>query len=213
MRKIKNKKKMEIISHLRQGSSTREIAVLCNVSKSTVSRIRNSESIEVPKQPGGRKRLITGRMKRNLIRLFTTGKVSNSVQAKNVLRNDYYLNVSCSTIRRTLKRSGMKAYTKKKKPWLSTLHRVSRVKHCRWWKDFSKTQWKQIIWSDESKFNVFGSDGRSYCWKRPDERLLDHHVRPTVKHGGGSLMVWGCITWYGVGYLCRIDSKMNAELY
>ena len=73
--------------------------------------------------------------------------------------------------------------------------------------------WKRVIWSDESKLNLFGSDGRIYCWKSSKEPLRPHHVKPTVKHGGGSIMVWGCMTPEGVGYLCRIDGGLNAELY
>jgi len=26
-------------------------------------------------------------------------------------------------------------------------------------------------------------------------------------------MVWGCMTWHGVGYLTKIDGGLNAELY
>jgi hypothetical protein len=35
----------------------------------------------------------------------------------------------------------------------------------------------------------------------------------TVKFGGGSLMVWGCMLWEGPGYATRIEGKMDAELY
>ena len=26
-------------------------------------------------------------------------------------------------------------------------------------------------------------------------------------------MIWGCFTWNGVGYACKIDGKMDADLY
>jgi hypothetical protein len=35
----------------------------------------------------------------------------------------------------------------------------------------------------------------------------------TVKHGGGSLMIWGCMTWQGPGYVVKIDGNMDKELY
>ena len=35
----------------------------------------------------------------------------------------------------------------------------------------------------------------------------------TVKFGGGSLMVWGCITCDGVGSLTKVDGRMNAKDY
>jgi len=35
----------------------------------------------------------------------------------------------------------------------------------------------------------------------------------TVKFGGGSLMMWGCMSWEGVGYATRIEGGMDADLY
>jgi hypothetical protein len=34
-----------------------------------------------------------------------------------------------------------------------------------------------------------------------------------VKFGGGSIMVWGHISYFGVGNLVRVDGGVNAELY
>jgi len=73
--------------------------------------------------------------------------------------------------------------------------------------------WKRIIYSDESKFNLVGSDGKQYCRRRVGEEYLDRNVWKTVKHGGGSLMVWGCITWNGTGRLHRIQGIMKADQF
>ena len=45
------------------------------------------------------------------------------------------------------------------------------------------------------------------------ERLSERLVQPTIKFGGGSLMMWGCMSWEGVGYATRIDERMDADLY
>ena len=36
---------------------------------------------------------------------------------------------------------------------------------------------------------------------------------PTVKHGGGSIMLWGCFSVTGIGRLVRIEGKMNGAKY
>ena len=36
---------------------------------------------------------------------------------------------------------------------------------------------------------------------------------PTVKHGGGSIMLWGCFSLAGTGKLVRIEGKMDAAKY
>ena len=43
-----------------------------------------------------------------------------------------------------------------------------------------------------------------------------HHLAntiPTVKHGGGSIMLWGCFSAAGSRRLVRIEGKMNAAMY
>uniref|UniRef100_A0A8C9YFX9 Transposase n=1 Tax=Sander lucioperca TaxID=283035 RepID=A0A8C9YFX9_SANLU len=43
-----------------------------------------------------------------------------------------------------------------------------------------------------------------------------HHLPntiPTVKHGGGSIMLWGCFSAAGTGQLVAIEGKMNAAKY
>ena len=73
--------------------------------------------------------------------------------------------------------------------------------------------WKRVIWSDETKINRMGSDGRKWVWKRGSEKLSDRLVQGTRKFGGGSIMVWGCMLWQGAGMSCRIEGKMDANLY
>ena len=34
-----------------------------------------------------------------------------------------------------------------------------------------------------------------------------------MKFGGGSLMRLGYMSWDGVGYCCKIDGRMDGELY
>ena len=70
-----------------------------------------------------------------------------------------------------------------------------------------------MVWSDETKINRIGSDGRKWVWKRAGEQLSPRLVKETVKFGGGHLMFWGCMTWEGVGYGCNIEGKMDADLY
>ena len=34
-----------------------------------------------------------------------------------------------------------------------------------------------------------------------------------MKYHGGNLMMWGCMTYQGVGFACQIDGGMDDELY
>ena len=68
--------------------------------------------------------------------------------------------------------------------------------------------WKQIIFSDESKFLLFKSVGHQYTWFKPGQALDPRFVQKTIKHGARNIMVWGCVTGRGMGRLHRIDGIM-----
>ncbi len=69
-----------------------------------------------------------------------------------------------------------------------------------------------VLWSDETKINLFGSDGVKRVWRQPGEEYKDKCVLPTVKHGGGSVMVWGCMSAAGTGELQFIEGTMDANM-
>jgi len=73
--------------------------------------------------------------------------------------------------------------------------------------------WENVIFSDESKFNIFGHDGPSKVWRKPNEALKEKNLISTIKHGGGNVMVWGCVAAGGVGQMVFIDEKMNKNMY
>ncbi|KAG0874546.1 hypothetical protein G6F26_013584 [Rhizopus arrhizus] len=67
------------------------------------------------------------------------------------------------------------------------------------YQNWTTDDWRRVVFSDETKVNVWGSDGCKYYWSRPEDPLKPHHIDVTVKHGGGSLMMWGCMTHEGPG--------------
>jgi len=102
---------------------------------------------------------------------------------------------------------------KQQKPLLSKHHCRERLDFAIAHKDWTVEDWKRVVWSDETKINHLGSDGRSWVWKKAGEGPCQRTVSGTVKFGGGSLMVWGCMMWSGVGYACKIDGRMDGDLY
>ncbi|CAJ0745732.1 2852_t:CDS:2 [Entrophospora sp. SA101] len=123
------------------------------------------------------------------------------------------ISISSPTIRHILHANGLVSRIKRKKPYLSSKHQKRQLEFAKEHEHWTIKDWSKIIWSDESKFKVFGSDGKQYYWKHPEEPLNHFHIKPTVKFGGGSVMIWGCFTSRGVGGFCRIDGMMDAKLY
>ena len=59
--------------------------------------------------------------------------------------------------------------------------------------------WITVLFTDESKFNTFQCDGKQKVWRKRNESLKKKNLVPSVKHGGGNVLVWGCISGAGVG--------------
>jgi hypothetical protein len=72
---------------------------------------------------------------------------------------------------------------------------------------------KTIIFSDGCKFPLFDPDKTCSVWRKPSTGLQKKNLTPTVKYGGGSVMVWGCFSYHGVGRLVFIDGIMDATKY
>ena len=78
-------------------------------------------------------------------------------------------------------------------------HVLARMRFAQRYETWTIDNWKHMILSDETMINRFYSYGRSWCWIEDGERIGTQHVHHTMKHGGGSVMIWGCMTIFGSG--------------
>jgi len=130
-----------------------------------------------------------------------TARMLGSIEAHNIadLQRLRFPHVIAETIWKRLANCGLKSYICCKKPFLSS----DKKKKCLEWaeahKHWTADNWKTVIFSDESKFNLLGSDGCCYYWRKPGQEFDERYVRKEIKHGGGNVMVWGCITAKGLG--------------
>lgn len=75
--------------------------------------------------------------------------------------------------------------------------------------------WKKVLFTDtdESKFTIFSSDGRAKVWRKTNAALGSRNLASTLKHSGGSVMVWGAVVSSGVRRLAFIDDNMDHYKY
>ena len=121
--------------------------------------------------------------------------------------------VHANTIRNRLHEIGLYGRVARKKPYVNKINRGKRMAYAKMMMEKSYDYWKHAVWSDESKFNLFGSDGKIMVWRSTTEEYDPKCTVPTVKHNGGSVMAWACFSRTGVGNLCFIEGSMDRFLY
>ncbi|GFU67602.1 transposable element Tcb1 transposase [Trichonephila clavipes] len=84
--------------------------------------------------------------------------------------------------------AGYSSRVARKKPFISLQNQKERLEFAKTHQLKTDNFWKKVIFSDESKFNIFGSDGRHIVWRKPNTALDPKNLHPTVKHGGVSVM-------------------------
>ena len=214
MKSISSEKHSSVVSLLNEGYSQRQIQARTGLGKGTIGRISKEVEGDKENHPGGCPSKLSPWDKQSILRQITSGKLDNAVQATQFINSTISTPVTPQTVRNVLKEAGLQSATKKKVLMLKGSHRQRRLKFAQYHESWTVEDWKRVLWTDETKVNRIGSDGKVYVWKKQGEAISDQTTTPTVKHGGGNnLMVWGCMGWNGVGKLIEVQGKMDAEQY
>ncbi len=204
------------------GSVTREMAKTLGVAKTTVWNILKKKErtgeLSNTKRPGRPRKttVVDDRIILSLVKKtpFTTvGQIKNTLQEVGVC-------VSKSTIKRRLHQSEYRGFTTRCKPLVSLKNRKARLEFAKRHLKKPSQFWNNILWTDETKINLYQSDGKRRVWRRKGTAHDPKHTTSSVKHGGGSVMAWACMAASGTGSLVFIDdvtadksSRMNSEVF
>ena len=108
--------------------------------------------------------------------------------------------LSTRTVRNRLKSAGLKSRRVIKRPLLADRHRRTRLAWCLARRGWNLRTWCRIHWSDENRFLLHVTDCRMWVWRHKNTAYTSRNIQPTVPYGGGSVMVWGCIS-----HDCKLD--------
>lgn len=199
-----------------EGKSLREIGKIVKKSFSTVRNIVNKygKHRRIKDFPrSGRPKKLSEVQVKGISREVRKDPASSAVQIAERISKDTGNSVSGRTVCRALNSCGLHGRVPRKKPFISSTNRKKRMAFAESHRFSSCHFWNGTIFSDESKFEIFGGRRKNKIWRSKNSELLPQNLVPTVKHGGGSVMVWGCMSAAGVGKLVFVESTMRKEDY
>lgn len=166
---------------------------------------------------GGAPRKLDARADRELVRMIDLRQVSSATEATKRLNESLHMNVCPNTVRNHLRGSGMKTYVREKKPLLTEKQISDRYEFAKRYSDLTVDDWREVIFTDESKVNRYGHNGPQKVWlKVPDRynfKRRPDQAKRSVKYGGGGVMIWGCVGAFGTGRIGRIHGTMDRFVY
>ncbi len=193
----------KIINLHMKSEGYKKISKALRISQNTVAKVvqtfKKDGTATISQRRPGRPRKLTPRQERLLMRRVEENRHASSLQLSKEVESQTGVTISRDTIRCTLQRNGMHGCRPRKKPLLKPRHKKARLEFARAHADKDEDYWDSILWSDETKINVFGTDGFKTVWRRKGEEHKEKCMVPTVKHGGGSVLMWGCMSAAGVG--------------
>ena len=204
------------IGMLAAEMSVRDVARHFGVTERTMSNLKRKfrETGTVKDRPrSGRPRKTTPAEDRYIVTSSRRNRFLTGTQLAVQLRNARGTIVSDQTVRNRLHAARLRA----RRPYvgipLTRRHRQDRVNwataHQRW----VRRQWNEVLFTDESRFNIQFADGRVRVWRLPGERFHQANVIERDRFGGGSVMVWGGISNRAKTDLVTIGGTLTSVRY
>ena len=201
-----------IINLKKNGKSLREIGQIVQRNHCTVKKIidKYTKYKQIKDfERTGRPRRLTDAEVRTVVREIKQNPAESAVKIAQNVSQTSGKSVSASTIRRTLNDHGLHGRIPRKKPFISKTNQNKRLNFARKYEKNDLNFWNNILFSDEKKFEILAPKKQSKIWRSKNEEFDDKCTVKTIKHGGGSIMVWGCMAAAGVGNLVFIESTMD----
>lgn len=199
------------------GRSQRYAARVLNVAETTLRDAlrRYRETGSLSRRLGQGRPRAANRADDRFVQLYSLrNRGSNAVEISQRLRAVRGVQVSAETVRRRLAEYGLAPYRPVRGPLLTAQHRRERLQFAHEHLEWTEAEWGNVLFTDESRFSLYVSDGRQLVYRRREERFAPCNFAPNVQFGGDSVMVWS-----GISMDAKTDlhvfgrASMNAEAY
>jgi len=162
MKAISTAQHNSVVSLLNEGYSQCQIKDRAGLGKGTIGRISKMANGNKENNTGGHPSKLSGCDKESIIHQIRSGKLENAVEAAQFINGIIPNPVTPQTVRNALQESGFYSATKKKTPLLKQAHHIWCLQFAKYHENWTVEDWKRVLWTDETKINRIGPDGRVY---------------------------------------------------
>lgn len=198
------------------GLSCREVARRMGCSHTTVMRLieRNNNTGSVnDRQRPGRQRSTTRQQDRYIVLSHLRDRFRTAVKTAQETAGVNHRRISATTVQRRLRERGISSRRTFRGNVLTPERRRNRLNWCQQRIRWPQRRWNDVLFTDESRFCVDMFDRRRHVWRRRGERFHDCCVKQVSRWGGGSVMIWGGISWRHKTPLTVVDGNLSARRY
>ena len=216
MPRLSQNQRMQAVGMVEGGLRPVEVARRFGVTAAVIYRLLNRYRITgstADRPRSGRPRVTTPAQDRYIRTSHLRDRFLPATRTAAITPGRTNNRISAQTVRNRLSEYGLRCRRPYHGPMLRRRHRNLRMqwvqRHVRW----TQIQWNTVVFSDESRFCLRRSDGRARVYRRRGERYADACVQEVDRFGGGSIMVWGGISFHHRSPLVIVDRNLNAQRY
>ncbi len=177
--------KKRIVAVHKDGIGYKKIAktlkLSCSMVAKTIQRFNRTGSTQ-NRPRHGRPKKLSARAQRHIQRLCLGNRRMSAASIAAEIEGVGGQPVSAQTIRRTLHQIGLHGCRPRRKPLLKMTHKKARKQFAEDKQTKDMDYWNHVLWSDETKINLFGSDGVKRVWRQPNTHVAVFQHENDPKH-------------------------------
>ena len=166
---------------------------------------------DLPRRPMGR---VTSRAQdRQIVLSHLRNRFLSAAATARQIVGTHARPIHPKTVRNRLKDVGLHARRPLKVPPLTARHRRARLAWARRYLRFTRADWSNVLFVDETRIKLRSADGRVRVYRRREERGAAACVVNQEQMGGGSVMMWAGVSMHTKTPLVPIQGNLTSLRY
>jgi transposase len=179
-----------------------------------VHRIQRQENSSLrPTKRAGRPHKLNARARRRLIRHVEANSRDDFATLSSLSKVTH--SVHRVIVRSYLRVAGYLRFKARKKSFLTSKHKLARLKWAREHVNWTLEDWMHVIWTNEITFETGLNTRSDYVSRRKGTAMKCRYLKFTFKSDRIILSIWETITWEikGSVHFLQKEGRMNSEIY